>query len=561
LTVSAEPQRWRPALLPKSRWARVTLLLLVLFALLRSVLWASIQPAWVAPDEDYHWLYVNYLVVEHRVPDLHKGEYNVELNDSVALTQQGTYLGGARRDYTGSPHAILSRLKGLSRKLIQPVPRQVIEAPLYYVPAAIVDKLLWRQVSVTRLTALRYYSAVLGALTVFFAWLLAAQILAREWQQLAAAALASLQMILAFSASTITNDAGVALTMTATLAWCAWMLRGPPRARQGIGLGVLISIAVLTKATMLLLSVVVLATLLLLWRTYPQARRQLGGVLAWTIGIPAILAGWWYVYLHATTNSVLGEAHFGPAAKAAPGGPALLTAISHMPAVAWVWIQQVYRNYWFSYLFYEVRAGNVWFWLPVVGIVIVAAGFVLFLVRGRRTVFRPEGGPLRSVLIITMTALLLWAIPMWKDVWSAVHGGGFLLQQGRFMTPAYPGLAAIAVLAIGELTARRRRLYPVAVAGLIVGAFLLYWYSWVAYVLRDFYGVIAGHWLRALLHASYDKPSFITQNSLLVIWLLALAAFGGACLLGVVVWRREEQVQPMGAENRPSARHPVSAHL
>jgi hypothetical protein len=94
-----------------------------------------------------------------------------------------------------------------------------------------------------------------------------------------------------------------------------------------------------------------------------------------------------------------------------------------------------------------------------------------------------------------------------------------------------------------------------------VGAFLLYWYSWVAYVLRDFYGVIAGHWLRALLHASYDKPSFITQNSLLVIWLLALAAFGGACLLGVVVWRREEQVQPMGAENRPSARHPVSAHL
>ena len=116
----------------------------------------------------------------------------------------------------------------------------MLHPPGYYLPAAVLDKVLWSKDAVTRLTGLRYYDALLGAFTIFFAWLLAAQILAREWQQLAAAALASLQPILAFSASTLTNDVGVALTLTATLAWCAWMLRGPPRARQGIGLGVAI---------------------------------------------------------------------------------------------------------------------------------------------------------------------------------------------------------------------------------------------------------------------------------------------------------------------------------
>jgi hypothetical protein len=572
LTATAAPPRWRPVLLPKSRWARITLLLLVLFALLRCVLWASVQPGWLAPDEDYHWLYVNYLVVKHRVPNLHQGEYTQELDFSVQAVQLGTYLQGARHVYTGGPHAILSQLGHLSRQPTPPAPRPVLEAPLYYVPAAIVDKLVWSKVSVTRLTVIRYYSALLGALTIYFAWLLAAQILAREWQQLGAAALASLQMILAFSSSTITNDAGVAVTLTATLAWCAWMLRGPPHPRQGIGLGVLVALALLTKATMLALVIVVPVMFLLLWRAFPQARRQVGGAFAWTFGVSLILAGWWYVYVHNTTNSFLGEANFpAPAPKTAAAraaahaaavtaahAPGLLRALQDMPATAWLWIQQVYRNYWFSYLFYEVQARGIWFWLPVVGIVIVAAGFVVYLIRTRRTTFRPLGAGRRSVLLITFTALLLCAVPMWKDSWSLIHGGAFLTSQGRFLTPAYPGLAVIAVLAIGELTGRRRRLFPAALAVFVAGAFVLYWHSWIKWALESFYGAANGHWLTLLLHASYDKPTFITQYSLAAIWLVALAAFAAAFLLTGLAWRRGQRVEAADAPTHERPGEPVS---
>lgn len=553
MTETPQPRRWRPALLPASRWGKLTLLLLIVFALLRSVLWASVQPAWLAPDEDYHWLYVNYLVVKHRVPDIHKGDYTQELNASVQLTQQGVYLAGPRRSYTGSPHAVLRQLGHLSRQPVPPPQRPVLEAPLYYVPAALVDKLLWSKVSVTRLTGIRYYSAVLGALTIYFAWLLAAQILAREWQQLAAAGLGALQAILAFSASTITNDVGVAVWLTATLAWCAWMLRGPPRSQQGIGLGVFVTLAVLTKATMLSLVIVVPVMFLLLWRTYPRARRELAGALAWAAGIPLVLAGWWYVYMYSATTSILGEGHaITPAAKPTaaahhaavvhtPAGPSLASALSHMPSAIWLWLQQVYRNYWFSYLFYEIHTGSIWFWLPLVGIAIVAAGFVLYLVRTRRTTFRPEGGPRRSVLLISLTAIILWLVPMWMDTWGLVHGRNFLLQQGRFMTPAYPGLAAIAVLAIGELTAHRRRAYPAAVAVFLLGAFVLYWHTFARWVLESFYGIANGHWFHELLLASYDKPTFITQYSLAAILLVALLSFAGAAALTAMIWRRDDR--------------------
>jgi hypothetical protein len=541
-------------LLPRSRWARVALLLLVLFALARSVLWASVQPGWFAPDEDYHWLYINYMVEKHTVPELGKPFYTGELYQAVTLIHQGNYLHGPRTNYSGSPHAVLRKLGGplSDREPAEPPPRPVLHPPGYYLAGALIDSLLWSKVSVTRLTAIRYYSALLGAITVFFAWLLAAQVLAREWQQLAAAALASLQPILAFSASTITNDVGVAVTLTATLAWCAWMLRGPPRARQGIGLGLLFALAVMVKATMLSLVIVIAAALVLMWRTYPDSRRELKGVLKWTIAIPAVLAGWWYVYLVIKTHSILGEKGSLTAAHGAHG-PGIL----HAPGVAWHWISDVYRSYWFDYLSYEVRTENIWFWLPVVGMVIVAAGFVLLLRRSRRTLFDPAGFELRTVLLITLTALLLVVPPLALDTLRGVRGLTFTTEQGRFLTPAYPGLAVIAVLALRELTRWSRRAFPIAVATLVAAAFVFYWHTWIVWVLERFYGAIDGHWLRALRHASYDKPNFVTQGSLAVMLILAVLAFVLAFAITVRGSLPRRGSAQLGRERLPSLGEPA----
>jgi hypothetical protein len=65
----------------------------------------------------------------------------------------------------------------------------------------------------------------------------------------------------------------------------------------------------------------------------------------------------------------------------------------------------------------------------------------------------------------------------------------------------------------------------------VAAAFVFYWHTWIRWVLERFYGTIDGHWLRALRHASYDKPAFITQNSLAVIMVAAMLSFVAAYLV------------------------------
>ena len=60
---------------------------------------------------------------------------------------------------------------------------------------------------------------------------------------------------------------------------------------------------------------------------------------------------------------------------------------------------------------------------------------------------------------------------------------------------------------------------------------MFYWHTWFVWVLERFYGAIDGHWLRALRHASYDKPAFITQSSLAAMLIAAILAFVAAYVI------------------------------
>ena len=528
------------SLIPGPTWARVVLLLLVLFALLRSVLWASVQPAFIAPDEDYHWLYINYLVVEGAFPSLDRSFDTVEFNQTVADTSQITYLIGARTGYTGNPHAVLALLAGpmSQRNPVPPKPRPVLEAPAYYLGGVILDNLLWSKVSVTRMTAIRYYSALLGALTIFFAWLLAAQVLAREWERLAAAAIAATQPILAFSASTITNDVAVALVVTATLACCAWVLRAPPRRRQGIGLGALLSLALLAKATTFSLVVVIAITLVLAWRTWPGARAEVIRMAMWVVGVPIVLAGWWYAHAVSATGSILGER--GSLTASSLHGQGL----AGLPTFAWQWLVMVYRNYWFDYNFAEVKPEGFWFWLPLVGIAVCLAGFGVFIVRRWRSTTTPDSPQMRQALVLALIALMLFLPSFSLDLLRETKGLVPLTAQGRFLTPAYPCLAVLAVIAIRELTRWLPSLYPSAVAAMVAGAFVFYWHTWIVWVLERFYGPVDGHWLREFWRASFDKPQVITQTSLAVLFCAALATFVAGYVLTLWASRPARPLSP-----------------
>src|SRR4029453_3033223 len=65
---AAEPPPSRPRFLPQARWAKWALAFLLVFTLVRGGMWAMTQPYFWAPDEDYHYLYVEYLTTQHPLP-------------------------------------------------------------------------------------------------------------------------------------------------------------------------------------------------------------------------------------------------------------------------------------------------------------------------------------------------------------------------------------------------------------------------------------------------------------------------------------------------------------
>ncbi len=164
---------------------------------------------------------------------------------------------------------------------------------------------------------------------------------------------------------------------------------------------------------------------------------------------------------------------------------------------------------------------------------IVAIGIVLLIARRWRTLLSTEDSEMRALFLFVLTALLLVAPPLALDTLRATRGLPFVTQQARFLTPAYPGLAVMAVVALRELTRSARRAYPAAVAALVALAFVFFCHTWVVWTLERFYGAIHGHWLRALHHASYDKPYFVTQGFLATLIVVGVLLF--VCAYGVTV--------------------------
>ncbi|MGH2978008.1 MAG: DUF2142 domain-containing protein, partial [Solirubrobacterales bacterium] len=254
----------RPRCLPASTWARWTLLALVGFTLLRGGMWAVEQPFFWAPDEDYHFLYVEHLTTQGSLPSPDEPLYPREYPLVIQAMKYGQYSSGPRTDFSGDPKASVGRLEDLTDADREPrdVGRgvNVVHPPLYYAAGAAVNGVLGDASPFTRVMAVRWVSSLIGALAIFLAWLLAAQVFRREWLQLTGAALVALQPMIGFLSGIVSNDIAVTAGYTGALALLLFLLRTAPRAAQGAWVGGAIALALLVKSTALaLLPLAVLA--------------------------------------------------------------------------------------------------------------------------------------------------------------------------------------------------------------------------------------------------------------------------------------------------------------
>lgn len=517
----------RPRLLPKERWARIALVLIVLFTLIRGVLWASTQPAWFAPDEDYHWLYTEYLLIEKSWPHLDKPFATQELYFSAVATEQGQYYPGPRQVYNGDPRRSLRELErwpGLREATGEP-PRQVLHPPLYHLGAALVDRLVTWELAPVRLTAIRYYSACLGALMVFLAWLLAAQVLERPWQQLAVPAIVATQPMLAFSSATVTNDILTACAFTAVLAWCAWLLRSRPDPRQGYGLGLLLGLALLSKSTGLVLLGIAALTLLLLWRTWPQLAGATRGLALRAGAVTAMVAGWWYVVLVSETGSLLGTE--GPLATASLSPPIATARLWFVDlGAAWDWIRDAYSAYWVFQFPYEVGPLGGWELVPLGAAAVGLVGLFVLLKRTRGTVFDPGRPVLRQALVLGAAPVGVTVPFFLLDMKRNHEGLSFLVATGRFSLAAYAAVATLFVCGLCELSGGRSRVQFAVIGAAVALSFAYYVHTYAVWGLERYYGPLDG----VLSRAIWDKPRWVTEG-----FLEALIVLGGITAVGALV--------------------------
>ncbi|GAB4526714.1 MAG: hypothetical protein Kow0063_01210 [Anaerolineae bacterium] len=257
------------------RWSdhpspNLVLIAIVALYLLVGGLYAVWTPAWQSPDEPAHYNYVRYLAEHNRFPVLHYGDY---------------------------PHAYLERIKAARfppDMSIEPIRYEFWQPPLYYVLATPVYRLFNGA-----LLPLRLLSVVFGAGLVILAYAVALTLRPGDttlaWGT--AAFIAFVPMHLAVTAS-VNNDALAELLLAAVV---LLLIRLLPRAGDldeaspGIaclaGVGLLLGLGLVTKATVYVAIPLALAALLLSERR-PARLAQRGLAL---FGPALLLALPWYI--------------------------------------------------------------------------------------------------------------------------------------------------------------------------------------------------------------------------------------------------------------------------
>lgn len=209
------------------------------------ILYALYTPPWQAPDEPAHYNYIAFLVQEGRLPVLKMGDY---------------------------PHSYLEEIKSRHfppEMSIEPIRYEFHQPPLYYILASPLFALTGGNLFV-----LRFFSLLIGALTVFTAFLVVRELFPEgiELASGAAAFVAFIPMHIAMNAS-VNNDAlaelfiGLFLLETIRLAKKGFPEEGLWRP------SVFIALSFLTKTTAYITFVLYLITFAVwVWRSHSWSK-------------------------------------------------------------------------------------------------------------------------------------------------------------------------------------------------------------------------------------------------------------------------------------------------
>lgn len=319
------------------------LLLLFLIALGVRSIWAIVNPPWQAPDEPDHFIYIAHIVEQREIPHPPFSNYPLypqEMATSWDLTLFGRISSlGVSVDHE-LPYLPISYDYDAARNYQAPDverrsysgARATVYPPLYYLYDAIPYALFKATPILSRLFAVRFGSAILGAASCAFGYLLAYEVRrTRRWGWALGLCMALLPMY-AFTTATANNDVAMNLCATA-LIWLTVRLyrRAEFSPRLGLALGVTSGLALLAKPTVF--PIVAVAGIAILVKLIPalrgswqSARTKLLALGAYVAGAIAVYGPWALFRLHYYGDAGLGAIPLQPLIRSLTGGTAVAAA-------------------------------------------------------------------------------------------------------------------------------------------------------------------------------------------------------------------------------------------
>jgi predicted membrane protein DUF2142 len=512
--------------LPPTR-SRIMRDLLLLFFIALGVrwIWAVAIPPWQAPDEPEHYLYISYIVEQGQIPHppypAYPG-YPQELLTSWNLTLLGklSSLGASTNhqlpylpiiyDYSTARNYqapnLERRSSGGGRAISYP--------PLYYLFDALPYLLFKSSPILARLYAARCGSAILGALSCVFGYLLAYELRrTRQWGWALGLCMAFLPMYV-FMTAVVNNDAALNLA-GAALIWLTVRIyrREVFSVPLALGLGVTSGLALLTKQT--IAPIVVVGGIVVLIKITPslrsvwqETRTKLLALVAYGGSVAAVYGPWIFFRLHYFGDFGLGVISLSPfvrfftggmpvGAASPPSADRLSGSFSPQLSVAtislwryleitkdrgWIYFQELlFTNFWGNFGWLDAPLPQRVF-IPIVVVYIIGGIGVLIQLGLQR---QRRGGLFLLLAFLVAQALFLFIGLDYFD--GYVRIGAAIGLQGRYFFPVLAPLLFLLLSGWNHLCKENGlvlRLAPLGMACLqLIG---------LATILARYYGVTIG---------------------------------------------------------------------
>jgi 4-amino-4-deoxy-L-arabinose transferase-like glycosyltransferase len=460
------------------------LALLLALALLQGAAWALLTAPLQGPDELAHASYAQHLAETGHGPhkSTGKGSTSTEIGRAGEELNLIPIFGHVEGRPTwaaiGAEKRALAALPDAARKDGSGPNAVAQNPPLYYVYEAIAYRLSPARSLFGRLMAMRLASVLLYVLGVAFAWLVAAELFAREWLRFLATAVVVLQPKLASMAGIVNADTLLFTVSTGFLAAGLRLLRlGPSPGRLAAVAG-LAGLGALTHGRGLFLippALLVIALACLRPRRLPWRRglRLLAPAAAALAG--CLLIAWLWTRADSGGSAFGGEVSQATTQSFSLGQFGSYLWQFYFPKLSFMapmigppyGYRQVYvETFWGAFANLEINfRPAVYDWLQVLSF--LGLGALWTAIVARVGAVRERWPQVLFALVSLASLLALLHISSYRDLQG---GGGDPLITGRYLLPCIALFGAAIAWVAGSLP---RRLAPAAGAVLLSGFVLL----------------------------------------------------------------------------------------